>query len=96
MICWSYTNAAPDSFKVYQTTNVALALTNWTVLTNVSALASAGTNTWPTNSCLAYVTPGSYFFTVTASNFWGESIPAPPASTPAPVGNVTNTVIKRQ
>lgn len=72
-------------FKVYGTTNLALPLTSWPVVTNIM-LTNAGTGTLTIPFPL---TPQVMFFSVTSSNLWGESPfsavvstpPAPPDST---------------
>lgn len=63
-LAWGYTNAAPDSFQLLQSTNAAQPVASWPVLTNVP-----GTNL----SVTLPILPGVNFFTVTASNFWGVS-----------------------
>lgn len=67
ILAWDYpTNElrAELSFKLYTSTNLAVPMTNWLVLTNV-----AGTNL----AAAVRIEPGEHFFTLTASNFWGES-----------------------
>jgi hypothetical protein len=56
--------SVPDIYKLYYTTNVGQPLTNWVVLAVIPGDQ--------TNYHTAMV-PGAYFFTMTASNFWGES-----------------------
>lgn len=77
-IYWSYpaTNQV-DSFYVYYTTNVILPMP-WTPLTN-----SPGTQLNATVS----LTPGQYYFYVTASNFWGESGTSNVTNTPTILSN---------
>lgn len=91
---WTYTNQPPDVFKVYQTSNLGLPLTNWLVVATVPGVTTSGTNSWTTTNAFFSVIPGVYFWTVTASNFWGESIPGNTPSSPPPVGNVTNILAK--
>jgi len=70
------------TFNVYSTTNIALPLTNWLVMTNVNS----------TNVVLD-ITPGQRYFYATATNFWGESDPSTVASVPATPKSGTNLVI---
>lgn len=51
-------------FNLYVHTNVATPLTNWMLLTNVPGVL---------RSAKIQIAPGSYFFALTASNWWGES-----------------------
>lgn len=69
-----------ESFNLYRSTN----LIDWVVTTNTT-----GTNvTLP-------LAPGSYFFKVTASNFWGESGFSATVGTPAPATTPGGFVIRR-
>ena len=61
-------------FRVYSSLDITTPLQNWTVLTNV-----VGTNLFVTLS----VQPGARYFSLTASNLWGESDFSNVASTPA-------------
>jgi len=66
-LTWDYpTNelSADLSFRVYSTTNISLALTNWPCLTNFPGTQTSG---------IIQITPGQQYFVMTASNFWGES-----------------------
>ncbi len=80
---WDYqkSNMTPDLvFKLYGTSNSALPVTNWTLLTTVF-----GTNL----QVVVDVLPGAQFFVLTASNFWGESDPSNVIATPPlPRGDV--------
>jgi hypothetical protein len=70
------------SFNFYHSTS----LTGWTLLTNFPA----------TNTTYAItINPGQHFFFVTASNFWGESIPSNITNTPILATVVTNISITR-
>ena len=71
------TNGVPDIYVLYQTTNLFQPLTNWAPI-----LTIPGTNT----TCQLTLIPGAYCFTMTASNFWGESPFSNLAGTPAPIG----------
>jgi hypothetical protein len=57
-LVWNYPQASPDIvFRIYSTTNLAMPLSKWPVYTNLT-----------TTSCVVQVSPGSRFFTVSASN----------------------------
>ena len=76
-LAWSYdTNELSTNltFNFYETTNVALPMSQWPMLTNV-----AGTNL----TVDIDIVPGAHFFVMTASNFWGESdVSSPVVLTP--------------
>ena len=65
------TNAGPLTYFAYYTTNAALPATNWPLLSVITNPVSinGGAQLAYTN----YLVPGAYFFTMTASNFWGLS-----------------------
>lgn len=63
------------SFNLYVHTNVAEPLTNWMFLTNIQGVY---------RSAKVGIAPGSYFFALTASNWWGESVFSPVARVPGP------------
>lgn len=63
------------SFNIYVHTNVAEPLTNWMWLTNIQGVY---------RSAKVGIAPGSYFFAVTASNWWGESVFSNVARVPGP------------
>ena len=73
-LVWNHTNPPvligtnlfidPGIFKVYSTTNPAIALTNWPLFSIV-----AGTN----NTTTFTMQPQMRFYAMTFSNFWGES-----------------------
>ena len=70
------TNQPPSTnyvIKIYSSTNVAIPLTSWPLLTTVS-----GTNTTVTLP----ITPPQRFYVATASNWWGESDFSNVAQTP--------------
>jgi hypothetical protein len=90
-LSWVYTNPPPDVFKVYQSTNLAPPLT-WQVILTVPGTNSLGQVT--TNASFSVV-PSNYFWMITASNFWGESLPSNSPGVPPPVGNVSSTAAKR-
>jgi hypothetical protein len=80
-------------YRIYSTTNVALPTNTWPLLTVV-------TNPTPINggAQLSYATPivpGAWFFTMTASNFWGESFFSVAAATPPPAPQLNNLVLQR-
>jgi hypothetical protein len=66
MLEWVQSTPASTNkmFKLYGSPTISAPLTNWTVLTNISGLA--------TNVSVRIV-PGVYFFSITESNLWGES-----------------------
>lgn len=72
---------AECGFKVYQSTNITIPLTNWNVLTNIVATNAqiGGTNF----QCALQVSPGQMFYAVTMTNFWGESDFSNTTQTPA-------------
>lgn len=77
------------TYRLYGTTNLTLPSAQWPllqVITNPTPSAS-GTN-------LAYsisIQPGAWYFTMTASNMWGESPFCVPAATP-PVPSILNNL----
>ena len=86
---WDYpTNELSPSltFILYSAADLSLSATNWVSLTN-----TVGTNLTLTIS----ITPGLRFFYLTASNFWGESLPSQMAVTPATAKTTTNLTIRR-
>lgn len=88
-LAWYYQSnlCTPDlKFKCYSTTNLSVAITNWPVLSVQSWTNCSPTNYDGTNYQMSYpvqVTPlGQRFFTVSAVNFWGESVTSNMAYTP--------------
>lgn len=69
-------------YRVYQSTNVA-----------GTYLPIGSTN--GTSFTVRGLTPGVYFFYVTASNLWGESLPSNTVKTPPPAGAVKKVVITK-
>lgn len=86
-LAWDYPPAELTNitFKVYHSTSIALPLTNWVVLTNAIS----------TNQVQVSIAPGVHFFSVTASNFWGESTFSNIASTPALPRSDANLKVQR-
>lgn len=82
-------------FNLYGSTNVSLPVSQWMYLTSAPAATVSGTNSWPTTNLTVTMTPGVFFFYLTASNFWGESGPSNQAGTPAVPVTVTNVNIHR-
>lgn len=82
---WQYSSNAlwsasqigqPFSFKIYGTNQLGLPAANWEVIvaqpaTNFPVVAYDGTN--QTFAYTSPIAPGQFFYTATASNFWGES-----------------------
>lgn len=71
-------------FRVYHSTNAALPVAQWTV-------AETTTNTFVQFD----IQPGAYFFTVSASNFWGEVFAVETVSTPEPARGITKLQIRK-
>lgn len=72
------TASTAQAFRVYASTNILEPMTNWRVVKVVG-----GTN----RSARVDIEPGSWWFSVTVSNWWGESdfsgvawVPGPPQS----------------
>ena len=91
------TNDLPNvrSFRVYGSTNLSAPTVNWQELTNCWATNLVTTNLSSTASPNAAlhvsvtVQPGTRFFVVTSSNFWGESPFSNIAATPPlPSGDI--------
>lgn len=71
VLIWDNTAPKPDAWFAYYTTNVTLPTNQWPLLAVI-------TNPVPINggaqlAYTNYLVPGAYFFTMTASNFWGSS-----------------------
>jgi len=82
-LSWDYdTNNAPDAFKLYSSTNIGLPATNWPLVATVSGNVQ--------NITISNITAQQMWFYVTASNWWGESLPSNTAGTPQPPGSVIN------
>jgi hypothetical protein len=70
------------TFNVYHSINIAVPLTNWSILTNISQ-----------TQVDLDVIPGEHFFYITATNFWGESGPSNIANTPSvPLNSANGTL----
>ena len=81
------TNQPPSqlTWRLYGTTNAALPTNQWTLIATIpfSNTVTVGNRMYYTN----FVTPGTWFFTMTTSNnanFWAESFFSDAASTPPP------------
>ena len=63
-LSWSYpTNELiGTSFKLYNSTDVTIPLANWVVFTNVLEKTNV----------IVKLVPNKYFFSIRASNFWGD------------------------
>lgn len=80
---WDKPAALPDAWFVYYTTNATLPVTNWTLLaalTNPPSI-NGGAQLVHTN----YLPPAAYFFTLSASNFWGNPFFSNAVSLPQPL-----------
>lgn len=63
--------------------------------TNVLGPWSVVSSTVSTNAVLTLPAPGRWFWIVTASNWWGESVPSNTNSTPLPAGKVGALTLTR-
>ena len=86
----NYTNLL---YRLYGTTNLSLSMSNWPMISVV-------TNPIPTNNGAQLffsipIVPGAWFFTMTASNFWGESPFSNVAPTPPVPALLNNLRISR-
>jgi hypothetical protein len=64
-LSWTYPSnelSTGTTFQVFMGTNLAVPITNWTVITNM-----VGTST----AMKIMLVPGNYFFAVRATNLWG-------------------------
>lgn len=68
-------------YKVYQATAVT---GPFTLITNT-----------PITSVVLTLTPGKYFWYVTATNFWGESLPSETVHTPANVSGIVTLKVTK-
>jgi hypothetical protein len=83
-LVWNDPNPADADvagYRVYQQTNAALPFI-YVGSTNV------------TNFVVKGLAPGKYYWYVTCSNFWGESLQSNQAHTPAAVVGVTNLTVR--
>lgn len=78
---WTPTNSG--IYKLYGSPTLSIPMTNWTVLTNISLMSTSTT---------VHINPGQYFFAMTQSNLWGESIFSIVVSTPPLPDDVTLTI----
>lgn len=87
-LAWDYPESEKTNvvFRVYSSTNITIPLNQWTVITNVTG----------TNFVRLKVVPGVNYFTMTASNFWGESIFSEVVSTPALPRSDVNLKVQKQ
>lgn len=87
-LSWDYPESERTNvvFRVYSSTNVTIPLSQWKVMTNVTA----------TNFVRLKVVPGVNYFTMTASNFWGESTFSEVVSTPALPRSDVNLKVQKQ
>lgn len=68
------TNSIPDVFKLYTATNLNTPITNWTLVAEISG------NVY--KAAITNIALQQSFFLLTASNWWGESLPSNVAGTP--------------
>ncbi len=73
-------NPATDQVTKYTVYRAPAATGPWTKVQDVTA----------TTATVTGLSPGIYFFHVTASNVWGESGPSNVVSTPPPAGSPAN------
>lgn len=71
-----------EGYRLYQSTNIAGPF---------NYIGSANT----TNFVVTGLSPGVYFWYVTATNYWGESLPSNKASTPPVAGKVMQLKVNR-
>lgn len=86
-LVWDYVAPVSDDlvFVLRQSANLNTPIAQWNIVATI-----AGTNRAFTFGML----PGAQFFTLTASNFWGESIPSNVASTPTLPAIATNISLR--
>lgn len=78
---WDAQPAASNvDWRIYYTTNVATPTNQWPLFTLVTNAVTIGSRVYSTNS----IVPGTYFFTVTASNFWSGETPFSVAAASGP------------
>lgn len=88
-LSWDYdTNNLPDAFKLYSSTNLSEPATNWTPIATLSGTIR--------NVTISNIPKQECWFYVTASNWWGESLPSNIAWVPQPPSEVSNLRISRQ
>ena len=80
-LCWDAPPCQVDLYKVYQAPKVE----------GPFVFIGGTTNT----SYYLDLTPGAYFWYVTASNYWGESGPSNVTNTPAPTPRVDGLKVTR-
>lgn len=94
-LTWQYNSNAiwqaqqmgqPFWFKIYGTNQLGSSFTNWQLIvsqpaTNYPVINYDGTNQW--FAFTSPIAPGQFFYTSTASNFWGESGPSNTSNVPA-------------
>jgi len=85
----SPTNQMIIAYHIYGSTNITAPLSSWPRLLTVPATFTGATNTMAT----VRIVPGQFFFVVTSSNLWGESLFSNVASTP-PLPTPLLTTIK--
>lgn len=86
-LSWDYdTNNAPDVFKLYSSGDISSPLTNWPLVATVSGNVH--------DISIGNLVPQQAWFYVTASNWWGESLPSNLAGIPQPPSGVGNLRIK--
>jgi len=82
---WQYTDTnIVDAFYIHYSPDLNTPLTNWPVLAVAPATQSSYTNYVVNTNFTVPILPGAYFFYVTASNFWGESMPSNSTNVPGP------------
>lgn len=87
-LSWDYDDAnPPDAFKLYSSTNLAEPFTNWTHIATLSGNVH--------NATVSNIAYQQCWFYVTASNWWGESLPSEIAWVPQPPSEVSNLRISQ-
>lgn len=84
-ITWQYGGIPTNTvFKVYGTTNLTQNITNWPTVATFTTWSSFTNGTTITYSNSFFSPPAASFFSMTSSNFWGESSFTTPVSVPNP------------
>lgn len=87
-LSWDYdTNSPPDAFKLYSSTNLSEPSTNWQHIATLSGTIR--------NVTISNIIAQQCWFYVTASNWWGESLPTNVAWIPQPPREVSNLRISQ-
>lgn len=87
-LTWDYdTNSVPDVFKLYSGTDLLVPMNEWPLVATVSGNVH--------NITVSNLAPQQAWFYVTASNWFGESVPSNLAGVPQPPSAVSNLRISQ-